>query len=84
MANLVGGKTVNLELVGLDGNAWSLMGAFSQKARREGWSQEEISKVTYECMAGDYHHLLRTLTEHCVQKSHPEDVNDNYDPDEDE
>ena len=33
-------KTVNLDLVGVDGNAYSIMGAFSRQARREGWSQQ--------------------------------------------
>lgn len=33
-------KTVKLNLAGLDGNAYSLMGAFMRQAKREGWSQE--------------------------------------------
>ena len=36
-------KKVKLELVGLDGNAFFLMGAFSRAARRQGWSQPEIN-----------------------------------------
>lgn len=57
-------KKINLELVGLDGNAFSLMGAFSKQARREDWTQEEINEVLDECKKGDYDHLLRTLIEH--------------------
>ncbi len=52
---------VKLNLVGLDGNAFSLMGAFSQAARRQGWNQEEIKVVLDECVSGDYDHLLQTL-----------------------
>ena len=47
---------VKLELVGLDGNAFSLMGAFQQAARRQGWSPEEIKTVLDECQCGDYNH----------------------------
>ena len=58
-------KTVNLQLVGLDGNAYSLMGAFSHQARREGWSKEEIEVVMKDCMSGDYDHLLQVLMAVC-------------------
>jgi hypothetical protein len=58
-------KPVKLRLVGLDGNAWSLMGAFSAQARNEGWNRDQIAAVIDECMSGDYDHLLCTLSEHC-------------------
>lgn len=64
MENLVG-KTINLQLVGLDGNAFVLMGAFQRQARRERWSQEEIKTVLDEAMTGDYNHLLMVLDIHC-------------------
>jgi hypothetical protein len=64
MANLVG-KTVKLNLVGLDGNAFNLMGQFQRQARKEGWTKEEIDKVLTECQKEDYDHLLCTLIEHC-------------------
>lgn len=51
-------KKINLELVGIDGNAFSLMGAFQRQARKEKWSKDEIDAVLDECMMGDYHHLL--------------------------
>jgi len=54
-------KTVNLNLVGLDGNAYSLMGAFQRQARKENWTQEEIKIVIDECTSDDYNHLLCTL-----------------------
>lgn len=60
-------RRVKLKLVGLDGNAFSLMGAFQQKARREGWNQEEINKVLDECTKGDYNHLLQTLLIYCEE-----------------
>ena len=58
-------KKVNLELVGLDGNAFSLMGAFQRQATIEGWSKEEISAVLDECRSSDYDHLLQTLIQFC-------------------
>jgi hypothetical protein len=58
-------KAVSLTLVGLDGNAFALMGAFSKQARREGWTKPEIDAVLAEAMKGDYDHLLRTLMAHC-------------------
>jgi len=58
-------KKIKLELVGLDGNAFSLMGAFRKQARREGWTQPEIDGVLNECMSGDYNHLLCTLMGVC-------------------
>ena len=53
-----------MKLAGLDGNAFSLMGAFQQNARRQGWNKEEISEVIKKCMSGDYDNLLRVLMEH--------------------
>lgn len=58
-------KQITLELVGLDGNAFSLMGAFKRQARIEKWTTEEIDAVAAECMSGDYNHLLATLIKYC-------------------
>lgn len=58
-------KKVSLELVGLDGNAFALMGAFQQQARREGWTKSEIDEVLTKCTSGDYNNLLRILSEVC-------------------
>lgn len=55
---------VSMNLVGLDGNAFALMGEFQKNARRQGWEREEIEKVLDECISGDYNHLLRVLMAH--------------------
>lgn len=55
---------VSMNLVGLDGNAFALMGEFQKNARRQGWEREEIEKVLDECTSGDYDHLLRVLMAH--------------------
>jgi hypothetical protein len=58
-------KQVSLKLVGLDGNAFSLMGAFAAQAQEENWTDEEIDEVLKEAKSGDYDNLLRTLSKHC-------------------
>lgn len=58
-------KKITLRLVGLDGNAFFLMGAFRRQARKEGWPKEEIDGVLNEARSRDYDHLLATLADHC-------------------
>lgn len=55
---------VSMNLVGLGGNTFALMGEFQKNARRQGWEREEIDKVLDECTSGDYNHLLRVLMAH--------------------
>lgn len=57
-------KKVKLELVGLNGNAYSLMGAFQNAARRQGWTKEEIKVVLDDATSSDYDHLLAVLVNH--------------------
>lgn len=54
-------EKVKLDLSGLDGNAFTLMGAFSKAAKQQGRTKEEIQIVMTECQSGDYDHLLQTL-----------------------
>jgi hypothetical protein len=58
-------KKVKLELVGLNGNAYVLLGAFQRAARKQGWSPDEIKKVMTEATSGDYDNLLRVLVSYC-------------------
>ncbi len=67
------GKTVNLELIGVDGNAYAIMGLFSRQARREGWTQDEIDLVLEEAKSGDYNHLLSTIMIYCEPQDQQED-----------
>ena len=48
-------------LIGVDGNAFSLMGHFSKLAKRQGVPQEQVKKVLDEAKSGDYDHLIQTL-----------------------
>ena len=58
-------KKIQLDLVGIDGNAYAIMGTFQRQARREGWTKEEIDSVLKEAQSGDYDHLLKTIMAHC-------------------
>lgn len=66
-------KKVKMSLVGLDGNAFSLLAVFSGRARRQGWSQEEIKAVIEKAKAGDYDNLLRTLMENIEDEEEDDD-----------
>jgi hypothetical protein len=57
-------KKVALELVGLDGNAFNLLGQFRRAAMKQGWSEDEIKVVIDEATNADYDHLLLVLMEH--------------------
>ena len=58
-------KKIKLSLLGLNGNAFVLMGAFKGQAKKEGWTKEEIDEVMDDCRSGDYEHLLQVLTKRC-------------------
>lgn len=62
-------KTVNLDLVGVNGNAFMIMSVFRKQAKKEGWYQHEIDAVITEAKSGDYLHLLATIENHCEPKN---------------
>ena len=45
-------------LIGVDGNAFSIMGYTAKAMRREGFSREDVERMHEEAMSGDYDHLL--------------------------
>lgn len=55
---------VMLSLEGVDGNALSLIGAWRNAAREQGWGDAEIEAVSQEAITGDYAHVIRTLLAH--------------------
>jgi|688.fasta_scaffold663191_2 hypothetical protein len=57
-------KPVKINLVGIDGNAYLLMGAWTRAARKQERTAEEIKAVIDDCTSGNYGHLLRTLIKH--------------------
>jgi hypothetical protein len=58
-------KTINLNLVGVDGNAFNIMAAFKIQAKKEEWTEDEINLVLEEAKSKDYDHLLYTIQNHC-------------------
>ena len=57
-------KKIDLDLVGIDGNAYVIMATFQRQARKEKWTPDEIKSVLDECKTGDYDHLLQTIIAH--------------------
>lgn len=73
-------KKVKMQLVGLDGNAFVIMGTWRSNALRQGWSQEEVRAVLEEAQSGDYDHLLATIA---MNTTEPDDWDDDDEDDED-
>lgn len=61
-------KTLTLDLVGVDGNAYAILAAFKRQAREENWSDKEIELVMEEAQSKDYNHLLATILNHSQSK----------------
>lgn len=58
------GKKIPFVMVGVDGNAFVLLGQFRKLAEKEGWTTDDIEFVMWYATLDDYDHLLRVLTEH--------------------
>lgn len=63
--NIVHCEPIDCELVGVNGNAFALMGAWQRAARQQSRSKAEIDAVLKDAMSGDYDHLLSVLVRHC-------------------
>lgn len=48
------------DLVGVDGNAYSIMSYVQRAMRMEHYSQEEVNNYIKDAKSGDYNHLLAT------------------------
>lgn len=58
-------KSVNLDLVGVDSNAYVIMASFRRQATKDGWNEQEIELVLEEAQSKDYNHLLSTILDYC-------------------
>jgi hypothetical protein len=54
---------ISVTLSGIDGNAFSIMGAVTKAMRRAGVSREEQDEYFKQATAGDYDQLLATTME---------------------
>lgn len=52
-------------LVGVDGNAFSIMGYVRNAMKREHCTKEEIDAYSKDAMSSDYNHLLCVSEEMC-------------------
>jgi len=53
-----------VQLVGLDGNAFSIIGRVSRVLREAGM-KDKVKEFQQEAMSGDYDHVLQTVMEYC-------------------
>lgn len=51
---------IEVQLVGMDGNAFAIVGRVQRALRMAGVPGEEINEFHREATSGDYQHLLRT------------------------
>lgn len=65
MKSFNNGDKVRLDLTTVDGNAFTIMGAFAKHSRRQGFDDSEIKSVLDEAKKGDYQHLLATIANYC-------------------
>ena len=59
------GLGVKLNLVGKDGNAFSLLSLFRRQALKQGIDEIEVERVMKEAKSSDYSHLICTLMDNC-------------------
>ena len=57
-------KKPKLKLIGMDGNAFGILGRAQVATVRAKWPDGKWDKVREEATSGDYNHLLRTIAEH--------------------
>ena len=74
---------VQFQIVGIDGNAFSIMGTAQKAARRAGLSKDQIEEYLNEAMSGDYDNVISTTMRFFDCSGHDECGLDEDDYDED-
>jgi len=57
---------IEVELIGHDGNAFTILGRVTRAMKRAGLSAEQIEEYRTEAMSGDYNNLLATTMKYVV------------------
>jgi hypothetical protein len=70
---------IGVNLMGVDGNAFSLIGSVSDALRRGGVSRDIISEFRQEATSGDYDNVLATIGKWVRIDLHDESDDDDYD-----
>ena len=52
---------LDLDLEGVDGNAFAILAFFRRAARKAGWEPDRIDEVLKEATSKDYIHLITTI-----------------------
>ena len=53
---------ITVRLIGLDGNAWAILGRVRKALYKAGVSEDELNQFMANATAHDYNHLLQTVT----------------------
>ena len=72
-------RKVQGSLVGINGNAFSLLAHFQRLARRQGFDKEWIDSVLEDAKSADYDHLIYTLSSHMTMDDSKDPNSDEYD-----
>lgn len=57
---------VTVQLVGVDGNAFNVLGKVRAELRRAGYDNDFIERFTTEATSGDYNHLLAVVCKYVI------------------
>jgi hypothetical protein len=49
------------QLIGIDGNAYSIVGAGEQALRKAGYSRVALDEYREDAFSGDYDHVIQTV-----------------------
>lgn len=60
-------KKKHYTIVGIDGNAFSIMGYVTNAMKECGCSEEEISAYSADAMSSDYRHLVGVSASKCIE-----------------
>lgn len=75
----VGKRKPVVQLIGMDGNAFSIMGRVTRALRGAGYTKEEIDRYTADATSGDYNHLLAVTMEWVSPEDEDDFEDDDYD-----
>ena len=83
---------VQFQLVGIDGNAFSILGKAQKEARRAGLSKEQIEEYVNEATSGDYNNVISTTMkffdcsgqDECGWNEDEDDYEDMFDDEDDD
>lgn len=56
-------------LIGIDGNAFYIMGYVADAMRREGYKKSEIDRYLADCKSSDYDHLIQASVKMCDRQN---------------